>query len=107
MQFVSLIRLLLPSSTANAMGQEDQVFADKVIVLPRSLVGSGHPHRRIANSVRGFGHWLGRALRNHTTRRYLTEMDSRTLADLGISRAQAEFEASRWMWDTAPETTPR
>jgi uncharacterized protein YjiS (DUF1127 family) len=39
------------------------------------------------------------AWRKRTTRRYLTEMDDRTLSDLGISRAQAAFEASRWMWD--------
>lgn len=43
--------------------------------------------------------WIRRAWRNHTTRRYLGEMDDRSLSDLGISRAQAQFEASRWMWD--------
>jgi uncharacterized protein YjiS (DUF1127 family) len=39
------------------------------------------------------------AWRKRRTRRMLTEMDERMLSDLGISRAQASFEASRWMWD--------
>lgn len=38
------------------------------------------------------------AWRKHQTRRMLGEMDERMLSDLGISRAQATFEASRWMW---------
>jgi uncharacterized protein YjiS (DUF1127 family) len=42
---------------------------------------------------------IDRALHNHRTRRELMEIDDCTLADLGISRAQARFEASRWMWD--------
>lgn len=33
------------------------------------------------------------------TRRQLGEADDRTLADLGISRAQARFEAGRAPWD--------
>ena len=60
-----------------------------------------------AGDVRGlFGALMQRvrrgtaiAWRNHRTRRMLTEMDERMLSDLGISRAQASFEASRWMWD--------
>ena len=39
------------------------------------------------------------AWRKHRTRRLLTQMDDRMLSDLGISRAQASFEASRSMWD--------
>ena len=35
-----------------------------------------------------------------TTRRMLAEMDDRMLADIGISRAQAAFEADRLPWDT-------
>ena len=37
-----------------------------------------------------------------TTRRMLAEMDDRMLADIGISRAQAAFEADRLPWDTEP-----
>ena len=33
-----------------------------------------------------------------TTRRELLEMDERMLKDIGISRAQANFEANRWFW---------
>ncbi len=39
------------------------------------------------------------AWRKHRTRRMLTQMDDRMLSDLGISRAQASFEASRSMFD--------
>lgn len=39
------------------------------------------------------------AWRKRRTRRMLTDMDDQMLSDLGISRAQASFEASRWMWD--------
>jgi uncharacterized protein YjiS (DUF1127 family) len=35
-------------------------------------------------------------------RRALARMDDRTLADIGISRGQAEFEMNRKPWDTAP-----
>jgi len=41
---------------------------------------------------------LARAWRNFTTRRDLAEMDDRMLKDLGISRAQAHFEANRSIW---------
>ena len=36
------------------------------------------------------------------SRRYLLEMDDRMLHDLGISRAQANFEASRAPWHVEP-----
>jgi uncharacterized protein YjiS (DUF1127 family) len=35
------------------------------------------------------------------TRRLLTEMDDRMLADIGIDRGQAHMEARRPMWDLA------
>ncbi|WP_239002685.1 DUF1127 domain-containing protein [Rhodovastum atsumiense] len=38
------------------------------------------------------------AWRNYVTRRQLEELDDRMLKDLGISRAQAQFEASRPIW---------
>ena len=41
---------------------------------------------------------LVRAWRNFTTRRHLADMDDRMLQDLGISRAQAHFEANRPIW---------
>jgi len=45
---------------------------------------------------------LGRMLRVATSRRYLVEMDDHMLHDLGISRAQANFEASRAPWNIQP-----
>ena len=40
--------------------------------------------------------WLGARLMPSTDRHRLLELDDRMLSDLGISRAQAEFEARRW-----------
>lgn len=38
------------------------------------------------------------ALRDEVSRRNLRTLDDRMLADIGISRAQAEFHASRTPW---------
>ena len=43
-------------------------------------------------------HVIGRMARVAMSRRYLAEMDDHMLHDLGISRAQACFEASRPIW---------
>ena len=39
------------------------------------------------------------ASRVRTTRRMLAEMDGRMLADIGVSRSDAEREAARPFWD--------
>ena len=44
---------------------------------------------------------LGLLLRTAQTRRLLAEMDSRMLADIGVTRSEAQEEASRPAWDTA------
>lgn len=36
------------------------------------------------------------------TRSTLATLDERTLADIGVTRAQAMTEAKRWFWDCAP-----
>ncbi|GAC1342601.1 MAG: hypothetical protein NVSMB18_16890 [Acetobacteraceae bacterium] len=41
-------------------------------------------------------------LRAHQTRRLLGEMDDRMLADIGISRGDAQTEAARPMWELGP-----
>ncbi len=41
---------------------------------------------------------LAQVWRNYTTRRDLAALDDRMLQDLGISRAQAQFEANRAIW---------
>jgi len=51
------------------------------------------------------GHWLGwlaRTWQMHVTRGYLAEMDARMLKDIGVSSADAGYEASRMPWDQAP-----
>lgn len=52
-----------------------------------------------------WGAWLARMLRAVETRRQLAAMDDRTLADIGISRADAVREAARAPWDLG-ETKP-
>jgi uncharacterized protein YjiS (DUF1127 family) len=44
------------------------------------------------------GHEFHTAWRFLTTRRHLLEMDDRMLKDIGISRAQADYIASRTAW---------
>ena len=45
---------------------------------------------------------LRRSLQAIESRRHLTEMDRRMLADIGISRSEALEEARRAPWDLAP-----
>jgi len=53
-------------------------------------------HLSIAHAVRGLRRSWHKAARAAATRRNLARLDERMLADIGISAAQAEFEASRW-----------
>jgi uncharacterized protein YjiS (DUF1127 family) len=62
-------------------------------------MAAGRSRADVSGRVARLRKWMARVWRNKMTRHHLTEMDERMLADLGISRAQAEFEASRWMWD--------
>lgn len=52
----------------------------------------------VATALRAVGHMFSVAM----SRRYLVEMDDHMLHDLGISRAQANFEAARAPWHTTP-----
>lgn len=63
----------------------------------------------LGKSRHSFGAIVGAAIgaaarmaRVAMSRRYLVEMDDHMLHDLGISRAQANFEASRAPWHTKP-----
>lgn len=49
--------------------------------------------------ARAVWQWLVQAKRLRDTRRQLAEMDDRMLADIGVSRAAAQFEAARPAWD--------
>ena len=80
------------------------MFAENVIRLHRREL---RPSRKVFISARDAWDMVRRAIRAYTSRRYLAEMDDRTLADLGISRAQAQFEASRRIWDITPSETSR
>lgn len=60
------------------------------------------PISRIASGVGRIWHEFEHAMQVVISRRHLAEMDDRTLKDLGISRAQAEFEASRPIWNLHP-----
>lgn len=46
----------------------------------------------------GIGHVLAAVWRVVSTRQGLAELDDRMLKDLGVSRAQAQFEISRPVW---------
>jgi uncharacterized protein YjiS (DUF1127 family) len=46
----------------------------------------------------GFGKLARAVWRVVSTRRALADLDDRMLQDLGISRAQAQFEASKSIW---------
>ncbi|MDT7953333.1 MAG: DUF1127 domain-containing protein [Acetobacteraceae bacterium] len=45
---------------------------------------------------------LHEMVRARTTRRLLTDLDDRLLADIGVGRGDAIEEARRPMWDLAP-----
>lgn len=49
-------------------------------------------------ALKNFGREFRRALRVMSTRPDVSKLDDRMLKDLGISRAQAEFEVSRAPW---------
>jgi uncharacterized protein YjiS (DUF1127 family) len=53
---------------------------------------------RLAAAAKRFGAQFRRALRVMATRPDASKLDDRMLSDLGISRAQAEFEATRAPW---------
>ena len=57
------------------------------------------PFVAFRNSARvGFRQALAYMYRVATTRQGLAELDDRMLQDLGVSRAQAQFELSRPVW---------
>jgi uncharacterized protein YjiS (DUF1127 family) len=53
---------------------------------------------RAVAALKSFGHEFRRAMRVIATRPDVSRLDDRMLQDLGISRAQADFEASRAPW---------
>jgi uncharacterized protein YjiS (DUF1127 family) len=78
------------------------MFANNVVVPFRNGLHSNRRVRPLSATVQDTWRWLKRTVDIMASRRHLAEMDDRTLQDLGISRAQAQFEASRPLWDVAP-----
>jgi uncharacterized protein YjiS (DUF1127 family) len=62
------------------------------IALARSIRRREAVVQRCAGAL---AHRVRRAWRRRELRRYLTRMDEMTLADIGVSRAQALFELDR------------
>jgi uncharacterized protein YjiS (DUF1127 family) len=61
----------------------------------------------VSNAIIRGWHTVGAVARVLATRQRLLDMDDRMLSDLGISRAQAEFELSRSAWNIAEERRRR
>ncbi len=53
---------------------------------------------RVFPLLRRAGHGVGVVWRVLRTQRELLEMDERMLRDIGVSRTQANYEATRWFW---------
>ena len=53
---------------------------------------------RVRPLLRRVGQEVGVAWRVLSTKRELLEMDDHMLKDIGISRSQASYEATRWFW---------
>jgi uncharacterized protein YjiS (DUF1127 family) len=53
----------------------------------------------LADRLSSAWRWIAVALDAATTRQHLAELSDHELADIGISRAQAQFEAQRPAWD--------
>lgn len=68
----------------------------------RSIHTAEHWHWQGARPARpGLLERLHRAWQVASTRHVLAEMDDRMLADIGVSRAEAQLEANRAPWDVA------
>lgn len=55
-----------------------------------------------ARTPRSIARWLRGALSLRRQRSRLADLDDRILRDIGITRAEAEAEANRPVWDVPP-----
>lgn len=49
--------------------------------------------------VSAWAGWIKRAISVYRQRQHLAQLSTRELSDLGLSRAQAQFESARLFWD--------
>jgi uncharacterized protein YjiS (DUF1127 family) len=70
-------------------------------IAGRVVVGSAAAARRRRAAGQEWLGWLATMLRAIETRRELARMDDRMLKDIGVSRADAEREATRAPWDVS------
>ena len=63
-----------------------------------SFLETSRTHSRPA-TLPSFGRLVSRALVVHRTRRALATLDHDRLRDIGLTRAQADAEAARPLWD--------
>lgn len=77
------------------------------VVAFRPAAGSGH-RAWSAVRARAGAFWTRLVLmrRAAETRRELGSLNPRLLADIGVTRAEAEREAERWPWDLGPGRDP-
>ncbi len=59
-------------------------------------------HRPAPSRVSVFQRYLVRVYKDAVTRRALAALDDRALSDIGISRAQAQFQSERAVWELVP-----
>jgi uncharacterized protein YjiS (DUF1127 family) len=69
-----------------------QTMTHVSLLRPLSLLA----HLRIRPAIAAVRRAWHEAARAAASRRNLRQMDDRMLSDIGISRAQADFEAYRW-----------
>ncbi len=67
-------------------------------MLQPALTAPSEIAARVFPLLRRAGQEVGIAWRVLSTKRELLEMDDRMLRDIGISRSQASYEATRWFW---------
>ena len=67
-------------------------------MLQPALTAPSEIAARVFPLLRRAGHEVGVAWRVLSTKRELLEMDDHMLRDIGISRSQASYEATRWFW---------
>lgn len=68
----------------------------QTIFAPSPLRTALVAHLRLGTAVRTLRQVWHEAKRAASSRHNLQHLDDRMLSDIGVSRAQAEFEASRW-----------